>query len=93
MKLKVLVLCLFVIKVSGRITFSQNLTAVTIIHINDFHARFEETNSDGTICKVVDDCIGGYARLVTVVKRLMEKYKDKHVLYLNAADNFQGSYQ
>lgn len=92
MSFKVLVCCLLVsIPIhSSPIHSEQNLTAVTIVHINDFHARFEETDSGGAACKNPTECIGGYARVVTVVKRLLEEFKDQHVLYLNAGDNYQG---
>lgn len=91
MKLTVLVLC-FVVNFVERVRPEQNLTVINIVHINDFHARFEETNPDGTICKDPTKCIGGYARLATIVKRLIVEYRNKNerVLYLNAGDNFQG---
>uniref|UniRef100_A0A336MEE1 apyrase n=1 Tax=Culicoides sonorensis TaxID=179676 RepID=A0A336MEE1_CULSO len=69
----------------------DDLFPLAIIHINDFHARFEETNTASNPCKAEETCIGGYARTVTVVKQLKEKLKDKNPLYLNAGDNFQGS--
>lgn len=68
----------------------ENATSLTIIHINDFHARFEETSDLAGPCKT-GDCIGGYSRLVTVVKELQEKYKDENPMYLNAGDNYQGT--
>ncbi|XP_063706239.1 apyrase-like [Culicoides brevitarsis] len=42
-------------------------------------------------CKDREKCIGGYARLVHMIKYIQQKYKDDHPLYLNAGDNFQGT--
>uniref|UniRef100_A0A336KUY8 apyrase n=1 Tax=Culicoides sonorensis TaxID=179676 RepID=A0A336KUY8_CULSO len=69
----------------------EDLFPLAIIHINDFHARFEETNLMSNTCKPGEKCIGGYARTVTVVKQLKEKLKDKNPIYLNAGDSFQGT--
>lgn len=68
---------------------AQNLFPLSIVHINDLHAKFEETNSQANSCKNVDECIGGYARVVHMVKEL--KKTRPNVIYLNAADNFQGT--
>lgn len=66
---------------------------VSIIHINDVHARFEETNELSSACKDGEKCIGGYARAVTIIKKLMAKHQHQHTnpIYLNAGDSFQGS--
>lgn len=69
---------------------SRDLFALTIIHINDFHARFEETNEQSLPCREGQKCIGGFARLKTVVGRL--KAKRKNSIFLNAGDNFQGTF-
>lgn len=66
-----------------------NLFPLSIIHLNDFHARFEETNLQSNTCKNPNECIGGYARVVYMVKEL--KKSRPNTLYLNAADNFQGT--
>lgn len=70
---------------------AQELFPVTIIHFNDMHARFDETNSMSNTCKAADDCIGGYARLVTKVKEVRNAKADKNPIFLNAADNYQGT--
>lgn len=57
-----------------------------------FHfRRFEETNSHSLECKreTNDTCIGGYARIVSVVKRLQKTRTNP--IYLNAGDNFAGT--
>ena len=46
----------------------DNLFPLNIIHLNDFHARFEETNLQTSACKQGEKCIGGYARVVSKVK-------------------------
>ncbi|XP_019547205.3 apyrase-like [Aedes albopictus] len=72
-------------------TIRRDLFPLSIIHINDFHARFEETNYVGTVCNrdAGHICIGGYARTVAAVKHLLRTRKNP--LYLNAGDNFQGT--
>uniref|UniRef100_U5EW72 Apyrase n=1 Tax=Corethrella appendiculata TaxID=1370023 RepID=U5EW72_9DIPT len=79
--------------------FNENLInfntfPLSIIHLNDFHARYEETNLLSSKCKndVGEECIGGYARVVTAVKKLLKDKKDKNPIYLNAGDNFQGTF-
>ncbi|XP_031636271.1 apyrase-like isoform X2 [Contarinia nasturtii] len=71
------------------ISTEQDLFPVTIVHINDFHARFEETNEMATTCKDVEICIGGYARAVKMIRALLENAVNP--IYLNAGDNFQGT--
>lgn len=70
----------------------DELFPVSIIHINDFHARFEETNEHSSACKQGEKCIGGYARAATVVKQLMKTREHLNPIYLNAGDNFQGTF-
>lgn len=70
---------------------AQEKFPVSLIHFNDMHARFDETNLFSNTCKKDDECIGGYARVVTKVKELLISKADKNPIYLNAADNFQGT--
>ncbi|XP_041788378.1 apyrase-like [Anopheles merus] len=69
------------------------LYPLTIIHLNDFHARFEETNTVSTRCKPDEGerCIGGYGRVVSRIKSLQQEYADRNPIYLNAGDSFQGT--
>ncbi|CAH0402434.1 unnamed protein product [Chilo suppressalis] len=64
---------------------------LNILHYNDFHARFEETSLSGGICDRTseDPCIGGFARLATVVRQAMTR--EPHSLLLNGGDSFQGT--
>ncbi|KAG4079261.1 hypothetical protein HA402_006984 [Bradysia odoriphaga] len=99
MQIKCLLLCSITLAVHGSkrgniVTNAQSdLFPVSIIHMNDFHARYEETNERSTPCKPAngDKCIGGYARAITVIKELLVARKDTNPLYLNAGDNFQGT--
>lgn len=118
----VAIACFFLIlslkESTAQVTNLDDLYPLSIIHLNDFHAkwvrvmdklfcikyifefcirpalsfhRYEETNRDANECKAGEECIGGYARVVTAVKMLMEQQKDLNPVYLNAGDNFQGT--
>ncbi|EDW05845.1 apyrase isoform X2 [Drosophila mojavensis] len=64
---------------------------LSIIHINDLHARYEPTDTGGGTCGEEEQCIGGYARTVYTVRRLLEEQKDYNPIYINAGDSFQGT--
>ncbi|XP_050679295.1 apyrase isoform X2 [Leptidea sinapis] len=67
-----------------------DLYELNIIHYNDFHARFVETSPSGGVCNpTVAPCIGGFARLVTLIRESVEK--EPHSLVLNGGDTFQGT--
>lgn len=68
----------------------EELFELSIIHINDFHARFDETNQLSLPCQENETCIGGIARMKTVIDQL--KAKRKNAIFLNAGDNFQGTF-
>ncbi|XP_055626265.1 apyrase [Toxorhynchites rutilus septentrionalis] len=69
----------------------QSFYELSLVHINDFHARFEDVNTASVSCDSDKDevCVGGYARTVTVLKRLLAERTNP--IYLNAGDNFQGT--
>jgi 2',3'-cyclic-nucleotide 2'-phosphodiesterase (5'-nucleotidase family) len=67
----------------------NELFTLSIIHMNDFHARFDEVNEKMFPC-MNDVCIGGIARVKTVVDSLRGKHKN--VIFLNAGDNYQGTF-
>ncbi|XP_039434448.1 apyrase-like [Culex pipiens pallens] len=73
----------------------SNLFPLTLIHNNDFHARYEETNLKSKACSASDKqqnkCIAGIARLQTVIQNLRKQYASKNALYLNIGDNYQGT--
>lgn len=82
---------LWVFAILMAVSSAQELFPVSIIHLNDMHARFDESNIQSNVCKSRDECIGGYARVVTKVKELLLTKADKNPIYLNAADNYQGT--
>ena len=66
---------------------------LTILHTNDFHARFEPINKYDSGCDAEDNaegkCFGGSARLVTAVNEARAR-ADNSVL-VDGGDQFQGS--
>ncbi|XP_015191733.1 PREDICTED: apyrase-like [Polistes dominula] len=64
---------------------------LSIIHLNDFHARFQQTNPDSSICHrgQENDCVGGIARVYTAVNQL--KKERPNAIFLNAGDHYQGT--
>ncbi|XP_052857885.1 apyrase isoform X1 [Drosophila gunungcola] len=64
---------------------------VSIIHINDLHARFEATDTSGGTCDEGEECIGGYPRTVHTVRRLLREQAELNPIYINAGDSFQGT--
>jgi len=71
---------------------AANLT-LTILHTNDFHARVDEYNRDGSWCTSTAAaqglCIGGSARLATAINGI--RTGNPNVLLLDAGDQFQGT--
>ncbi|CAH0731750.1 unnamed protein product, partial [Brenthis ino] len=71
-------------------TVSAELYELNIVHYNDFHARFVETSLSGGVCNPsVAPCIGGFARLATLIREALVKEPDS--LVLNGGDSFQGT--
>ncbi|ESP03128.1 hypothetical protein LOTGIDRAFT_82528, partial [Lottia gigantea] len=66
---------------------------LTILHTNDVHARFEQTNKYSSACseqnQLAEKCYGGYARLIGKVKDIKMKYPNSIVL--DGGDQFQGT--
>ncbi|KAG5900036.1 hypothetical protein JTB14_009114 [Gonioctena quinquepunctata] len=68
-----------------------------LLHNNDLHGRFEETESNSGTCKDANrnrTCIGGFARIAHEVRRyrrLAQENKGPEVLFLNAGDTFVGT--
>ncbi|EGI62821.1 5'-nucleotidase [Acromyrmex echinatior] len=94
MLLLVLVLFQVCLGFTGRGLFypdRADLFELSIIHLNDFHARFEQTNPYSGACREnhKKDCIGGIARVYTAVNQLMKERPN--AIFLNAGDYFQGT--
>jgi 5'-nucleotidase/UDP-sugar diphosphatase len=68
---------------------------LNILHINDFHSRFDPITGTDSNCDAETDakgeCFGGIARLKTIIDDTRAKYADGNSLLLSAGDNFQGS--
>ncbi|WP_170572654.1 bifunctional metallophosphatase/5'-nucleotidase [Ruegeria atlantica] len=66
---------------------------LTILHTNDFHARFEPINKYDSACDEEDQaegkCFGGSARLVTAVNEARERAENS--ILVDGGDQFQGS--
>ncbi|KFM59533.1 Protein 5NUC, partial [Stegodyphus mimosarum] len=59
---------------------------LTILHNNDVHSHFVEFNTNGGRCTeqlaTEKECYGGFARQVTMVKKV--RSNEENVLFLNA---------
>ncbi|WEJ59497.1 bifunctional metallophosphatase/5'-nucleotidase [Devosia sp. FJ2-5-3] len=68
---------------------------LNILHINDFHSRFDPITGTDSNCDEETDakgeCFGGIARLKTIIDDTRAKYDGANSLLLSAGDNFQGS--
>lgn len=68
-----------------------------ILHNNDMHGRFEQTDKFSGTCNPDDaranNCFGGFARVSSVVKDYRRKAENggPAVLYLNAGDTYTGT--
>ncbi len=68
-----------------------------ILHNNDMHAHFEQSDKFGGNCLEDDarqnNCYGGFARISAIVKQYRENAKNggSPVLYLNAGDTYIGT--
>lgn len=70
---------------------------LTILHINDFHSRFESITGTDSNCNAEGEskgeCFGGIGRLKTAIDAEKKAVHDAggNVVLLSAGDNFQGS--
>ncbi|UWQ30823.1 bifunctional UDP-sugar hydrolase/5'-nucleotidase [Leisingera sp. M523] len=66
---------------------------LTILHTNDFHARFEPINKYDSTCDAEDQaegkCFGGTARLVTAIADA--RARAENTILVDGGDQFQGS--
>lgn len=67
---------------------------LTILHINDFHSRFDPITATYSNCAadadLAGECFGGIARLRAIIDQRRAEIGDNAIL-LSAGDNFQGS--
>ncbi|WP_227267756.1 bifunctional metallophosphatase/5'-nucleotidase [Roseobacter weihaiensis] len=66
---------------------------LTILHTNDFHARFEPISRFDSGCSAEDDaageCFGGSARLVTAIAEARDRAENS--ILVDGGDQFQGT--
>ena len=69
--------------------------SLTILHTNDFHARFEPISRFDSGCGEEDNaegkCFGGSARLVTGIEAARERAGNTPTLLVDGGDQFQGT--
>jgi 5'-nucleotidase len=67
--------------------------SLTILHTNDFHARFEPISKYDSGCSAEDndagECFGGSARLITAIEAARAR-SNNHIL-VDGGDQFQGT--
>ena len=67
--------------------------SLTILHTNDFHARFEPISKYDSSCSAEDndagECFGGSARLVTAVAEA--RARSNNAILVDGGDQFQGT--
>lgn len=67
--------------------------SLTILHTNDFHARFEPINKYDSSCSAEDDaegeCFGGSARLITAIEEA--RARSNNAILVDGGDQFQGT--
>jgi 5'-nucleotidase len=67
--------------------------SLTILHTNDFHARFEPISKYDSTCSTEDNtdgkCFGGSARLVTAISDA--RARSNNSILVDGGDQFQGS--
>ena len=62
---------------------------LTILHTNDIHARYAPYNNDGRVCNTEVNCLGGSARLKTLIDQYRSAEPDS--ILVDAGDQFQGT--
>lgn len=79
---------IFLVSISANPFGPKETFNLTVIHINDWHSRYEETSDTSGPCKDPTKCIGGFSRMY----RELQSHRERpNVLYLNAGDNYQGT--
>ena len=83
----VLVLCfLFCLQIHSCLSFN-----LTILHTNDVHGRFEETDEKGFACDATMErnCYGGMARIANAINQV--RRRKSNVVLIDGADRFTGT--
>ncbi|GAA0291043.1 hypothetical protein GCM10008966_09860 [Rhodovulum strictum] len=66
---------------------------LTILHTNDFHARFEPISKHDSGCSEAEnaagECFGGSARLATAIAEA--RARNANTILVDAGDKFQGT--
>jgi hypothetical protein len=90
--------CFSIVFIVSILSFTSAEFSLTILHNNDMHARFEQTNQMSSKCSEKDagnnKCFGGFARVAYAVKeakRLERSGTGPPVIFLNAGDTYQGT--
>ncbi len=80
---------------AGFATAAQAEFTLNILHINDFHSRFDPITGSDSNCDAETDaageCFGGIARLKTIIDTKRAELEGQNVVLLDAGDQFQGS--
>ncbi|CAG9765345.1 unnamed protein product [Ceutorhynchus assimilis] len=85
----IIVLTIFSSLVSGNPISDDAVLELSVIHFNDFHARFQEISKSAGTCTNPTSCIGGFSRLYQQIQTLLAEQPDS--VLLSAGDNFQGT--
>lgn len=68
---------------------------MVILHTNDMHGRFEQTERNSGTCKLKNrnkKCVGGFARISHELRMFREFHREgQEVLFLNAGDTYVGT--
>lgn len=96
-----LVLLLYTTKLAIGFTFTtkqqDSALDLIILHNNDMHARFEQTDKYSSKClpadAIANKCYGGFARVSELIKKYRKEAENggPSVLYLNAGDTYTGT--
>jgi 5'-nucleotidase len=77
-----------------RLAAGATVHRLTVIHMNDFHARHEAVDARALACKPgAEGCYGGAARLAAAIaaERAAAEAAGRTVLLVDGGDQFQGS--
>lgn len=88
----------YLIFLNSYFKFSRCEFQLQILHNNDMHRRFVESDSFGNPCseEFVRDgkCFGGFARTTQAVKEAQQFSREKNIssIFLNGGDSIDGDY-